>query len=213
MTSLTAEAAGFFSGRLCVRTGQYSPSDVTDGIDVGVDLLLAPPRSEYRSADTVARVEVAARVVHLTGMPALLEGCVVQLPVCHEVSAEGDVAPLNLPVTSPGGSAGFTGANVCTWPGDTLRAAIRQAFSAAISSSILFRRIAARPPRSPLGHFGHHRMCGPSDVTPPLQRRKRPSNMKGTTHGRAAKPTGRPGAAPCAPIPLTAEAAGPGGVV
>lgn len=276
MTSLTAEAAGFFSGRSCPRTGQSSPSDVAGDIDVGVDLLPTPPGSEYRLADTVARVEVPARVVHPTGMQAPLEGCVVPFPVCLEALAQGDVPlgrrreaelvsspraasthwrsmyrrgvssdtypteaaryaldhstfpgasqgnsalscrdvrPLNLRATSARKSVARTRTKVCTWPGITSRGTIRQVFSAAISSSILFRRCAARPPRRPLGYFGHHRMCGPSDVTPPLQRRKRASNMTGSNHSRGAKLTGRPGTEPRAPISPTAEAAGPGEVI
>jgi hypothetical protein len=59
VTSLTAEAASFFSGRLCGRTGQSSPENVASGVDVGVGSVPTRQTSKHCLVDAVGLVDVA----------------------------------------------------------------------------------------------------------------------------------------------------------
>lgn len=71
VTSLTAKAASFFSGRLCGRTGQSSPENIASGVDVGMCLVTAQLTSEHRLADAVTRVHVPAFCARLAGVPGV----------------------------------------------------------------------------------------------------------------------------------------------
>ncbi len=73
MTSLTAEAASFFSGRGSDRKGQSSPEDVACGIYVGVDFVSTLVTSEHRLADAVGGADVPAVGTRRTRVPGVHE--------------------------------------------------------------------------------------------------------------------------------------------
>ena len=71
MTSLTAEAASFFSRSVGCVTGQSSPQDVACGVFVGVGGVPAAPACEYRLGDAVLFGCVPAGFATVGGVPGI----------------------------------------------------------------------------------------------------------------------------------------------
>ena len=75
VTSLTAEAASFFSRRLGVK-GQSSPQDVACGMFVGLSGVTAALADEFRLGNAILACRVSAGLAAIGGVPGIdLDQC------------------------------------------------------------------------------------------------------------------------------------------